>query len=85
MGAVTPAAPAISGLRLAPQFRDQGADQELLRQRHARIWRHFERAEFDEAEATGRSVRRVELVDADLGAVRVAGDVDQDVAEQPVH
>ena len=51
---------------------------------HARIRRHFERAEFDQAEPAGRPVRRKQFVDADLGAVGVAGDIDQDVAEQPI-
>ena len=56
----------------------------LLHEAHARMRRHLERAELDEAEPARRPVRRVELVDADLGAVRVAGDVDQQVAEQAV-
>src|SRR6478752_3702122 len=55
-------------LRLAPELCDQRADQELLRQRHPRIGRHFERAEFDQPEAAGRTVGRIELIDAYLGA-----------------
>ena len=47
--------------------------------------RHLEAAEFHQAQPPGRTVGRVELVDADLGAVRVAGDVDQQVAEDAVH
>ena len=35
-------------------------------------------------EPAGRAVGRIELVDADLGAVGVAGDIDQQVAQQPV-
>ena len=46
--------------------------------------RHLERAELDEAEAARRPVGRIQLVDADLGAVRVAGHVDQEIAEQPI-
>ena len=46
--------------------------------------RHLERAELDQAEPARRPVRRVQLVDAELGAVRVAGHVDQQIAEQPV-
>ncbi len=71
-------------LRLAPEPRHEGAQQQLLGERHARVGRHFEGAELDEAEATRRAVRREQLVDADLGAVGVAGDVDEQVAEQPV-
>ncbi len=71
--------------RLGPQPRDQRADHQLLGERHARVGRHLEAAELDEAEAAGGAVGRVELVDADLGAVGVAGDVDEQVAQQPVH
>ena len=71
-------------LRLAPEPGDQRAQQKLLRQAHARVRRHLERAEFDEAEPAGRPVGREQLVDADFGAMGVAGDVDQEIAEQPI-
>ena len=48
------------------------------------VRRHLEAAELDEPQPAGRAVGRIELVDADLGAVGVAGDVGQDVAHQPV-
>ena len=70
--------------RRSPEPGDQRAQQQLLGKTHARIRRHFERAEFDQPEPAGRAVRRKQFVDADLGAMGVAGDVDQDVAEQPV-
>src|SRR5947209_1127469 len=35
-------------LRLAPEPGEQRAHKQLLRKAHARIGRHFERAEFDE-------------------------------------
>ena len=38
----------------------------------------------DQAEPAGRAVRRIELVDADFGAMGIAGDVDQDVPEQAI-
>jgi hypothetical protein len=62
--------------RRLPEPRDDRADQHLLGEAHARMRRHLEAAELDQAEAPGRAVRRIELVDADLGAVRVAGHVD---------
>ncbi len=71
-------------LRLAPEPRDQRAHQQLLRERHARVRRHLEGAEFDEPEPPDQPLGRVELVDADFGAMRVAGDVDQQIAQQPV-
>ena len=38
-----------------------------------------DRADLDAAQTAGRAVRRVELVDADFGAMRNARDVDQQV------
>ena len=70
--------------RALPQPGDEGAHQQLLGKAHARIGRHLEAAELDQAEPAGRTVRREQLVDADLRAMRVAGDVDQQIAEQPV-
>ena len=46
--------------------------------------RHLERAELDEAEPAAGSVGGVELVDGELGAVRVAGEVHEQVAEQAI-
>ena len=46
--------------------------------------RHLERAEFDKPETSGRTVGRIQLVDADLGAMGVAGDVDQQVTEDAI-
>src|SRR5262245_15827699 len=62
----------LAALRLAPEPGDQRAQQQLLRQTHARIRRHLERAKLDQTETAGRAIRRVELVDAQLGAVGVA-------------
>ena len=69
---------------LLPEPGDERADQQLLGEAHARVRRHLEGAELDQAEPAHRPLRRVQLVDADLGPVRIAGDVDQQVAEQPV-
>ena len=71
-------------LRLAPEPGHQGADQQLLGQAHARVRRHLEAAEFQQAQPSRRPVRRIEFVDADLGAVGVAGHIGQEVAQQPV-
>src|SRR6202008_1571968 len=42
--------------RRAPKGGDERAQQQLLRQTHARIGRHLERTEFDKAEPAGRAV-----------------------------
>ena len=69
---------------LLPEPGDQRAQQQHLRQAHPRMRRHFEGAEFQQAEAAGRAVGRIEFVDAEFGAVGVAGDVDQQIAQQAV-
>src|SRR5947209_14534947 len=71
-------------LRLAPEPRQKRAHKELLRKTHARIRRHFERAELDKAETAGRTVGRIKFVDADFRAMRVAGDVNEQVAEEAI-
>ncbi len=69
---------------LLPEPGDQGAQDQLLGEAHPGVRRHLEGAELDQAQAAGRAVGRVQLVDADLGPVGVAGHVDQQVAEDPV-
>ena len=69
---------------LAPHPGDEGAQQRLLCQAHARVRRHLEGAQLQQAAPAGGAVGRVELVDAELGAVGIAGHVDQQVAEDPV-
>ncbi len=56
----------------------------LLRETHLGVRRHLERAELDEPETAGGAVGRVEFVDADFRAVRAAGNVDQQVAEDAI-
>ena len=68
-----------------PEPRDERAQQQLLRQAHARVRRHLERAQLHQPLPAAARFRRVELVDAELGAVRVAGHVDQQVAEDAIH
>ncbi len=46
--------------------------------------RHFETAQFEQAEAARRTIGRVEFVDAELGTMRVARHIDQDVAQRAV-
>ena len=69
---------------LLPETSDQRAQQQYLHGAHSRMRGHLERAEFEEAEPAGRRVRRIELVDGELGAVRVAGQVREQMAQQPV-
>jgi hypothetical protein len=42
--------------RRAPKGGDEGAQQQLLGETHARIRRHLERTEFNEPEPAGRTV-----------------------------
>ena len=69
---------------LLPKARDQGAQQQLLRNAHARVRRHLEGAQLQEPQAPRGGVGRIQLVDAKLAAVRVARDVDEDVAQRAI-
>ena len=81
-----PGTPADGVLRewLAPEPGDERADEEVLREAHASVGRHFEGSHFQEAETAGGRVRRIEFVNAEFGAVCVAGDVDEKIAEYAV-
>ena len=79
-----PAHEALRRVRLAPETHQQGAQQKLLDERHARVRRHLEAAHFEQAEASRRAVGRIQLVDAEFGAVRVARSVDQQIAQHAV-
>ena len=52
-----PPADAVAELRIAPEPGDQRAQEQLLRKTHARIGRHLEGAELDQAEAARRRRR----------------------------
>jgi len=55
-----------------------------LREAHLGVRWHFEGAQLDETEAAGAAVGRVKFVDAELGAVRVAGHVDEQIAKEAI-
>ena len=46
--------------------------------------RHLEGAQLEKTAPAGGAVGREQLVDAELGAMRIAGRVDQDVAEDAI-
>src|SRR6266851_1507166 len=46
---------------------------------------HFEGTQFEQAEAQPKTLRRIKLVDAELGPMRVSSDIDEQVAEQSIH
>ena len=72
-------------VRPLPETRHHRPQQQLLSQAHARMWWHLECAHFQEAESPRRTIGRIQLVDAEFRAVGIAGDVDQQIAQQPVH
>ena len=73
-----------AGVRLGGEPRDERTHEQRLHERHARVRRHLEAAQLEQAEPAPFRVRAEQLVDAQLGAVRAAGDVDEELAEQPV-
>ena len=79
-----PAGEAARRKRVLPEAGDEGPDKQVLDEAHPRMRRHFKGPEFQESQAAGGVVGRIELVDAELGAVGVARDVDQDVPEDTI-
>src|SRR5258708_35275097 len=71
-------------IRALRELGQKRADKQLLGEAHPRMRRHLEGAHLDETEAAGGAVGRVELVYAELGAMGVAGHVDQEIAEDAV-
>ena len=67
-----------------PETGDQRANQQLLGQAHLRMGRHLEGAQLQQTKAPRGRVRRVQLVDTELGAMGVTGHVHQQVAQQAV-
>ena len=72
-------------VRLVPEPRDERSHQQLLGEAHPRVGRHLESAELDQAQPAAGRIRRVQLVDAELRAMRVARHVHQQVPEDAVH
>ncbi len=70
--------------RIVPEPRDQRPDQQRLHHRHLGVRRHLEAAQLQQAQPAAGGVGAVQLVDAELGAVGVAGDVGQQVPQRPV-
>ncbi len=71
-------------VRFLGQGGDQRANELRLRDHHPRMRRHLERAQLDQALASVGRAPVEELVDADLGPVRVAGDVHQQMTEEAI-
>ena len=69
---------------LVPEARDQRPHQQLLGQAHPGVRRHLKRPELDQAQPAAGRIGRVQFVDAELGPMRVAGNVHQQVAEDPI-
>ncbi len=68
-----------------PEAGDERAQEQLLREAHPRVRRHLERSQLHEALATAARFRRVELVDAELGPVGVARQIDEQMSEHAIH
>ena len=66
------------------EHRDEAADEQRLHEGELGMRRHLEAAQLEQSEPATAPVRAVQLVDAELGAVRVAGEVGQQVPERPV-
>ena len=68
-----------------PKHAYQRADEQHLHKTHSDMRSHFEGTQFEQAQAQPATLRGIELVDAELGAMRVSSDIDEQVAEQSIH
>src|SRR5271156_4037507 len=68
-----------------PKHRNQRANEQHLYESHSDMWSHFEGAQFEKAKTQSETHRRIELINAKFGAMRVSGDIDKQVAEQSIH
>ncbi|CAB4899819.1 unannotated protein [freshwater metagenome] len=67
-----------------PESRDHRAHEQGLHHRHLMMRRHLESAKFEQTEPAAGGVGAVQLVDAELGTVRVPGDVGEQVPQRPI-
>ena len=71
-------------IRLFQEPRDHGPHEQLLSQTHPGMRRHLKPAKLDQPQPARRRVGRIELVDAEFGAVRVARHIDQQMAKHAI-
>ena len=71
-------------IRGAPEPSHQRTYEQLLGKTHPRVRRHLERAKLQETQPAGCRVGRIQLVDRELRPMRVAGQVGEQMAQQPV-
>src|SRR5439155_1386211 len=71
-------------VRLAPESGDKSAQEQMLRKAHARVRRHLEGAHLDQPQPATAALGREKLVDAELGAMRVAARIDEQITEEAV-
>ena len=70
--------------RPLPEHANQSPDQQHLHKTHAHMRRHFESSQFEQAKSQPEALRRIQLVDAELGAMRVSRHIDKQVAKQSI-
>ncbi len=72
------------GVGSLPETRHERPQEQSLHQAHLGMWGHLKRTQFQQTQASGVAAGGVELVDAEFAAVRIAGHVDQQIAQQAV-
>ncbi len=79
-----PSGQALGRVWRAPEAGQQRPQQQLLRQAHLRVRRHFESPQLQQALAPGSGVGRVELVDAKLRPMGIPGHIHEQIAQHPI-
>src|SRR4030095_16313925 len=71
-------------IRVAPEPSHERTYEQLLGKTHPCVRRHFESAQLDKPKPTRSAVRRVQLIDAKLGTMRVSRNVNKKIAEDSI-
>ena len=73
-----------AAVRSVPETGDQRPHEQGLDERHLRMWRHLEGPQLEDPQAATFGVGAEEFVDAELGSVCVAGEIDEQMSKQSV-
>ena len=66
-------------IRSFPEPRNERTNQQLLHQTHLSVGWHFKASQLEQAKPSGWAIRRIQLIDTELRAMRITSNIDQDI------
>src|SRR5450756_395811 len=70
--------------RTLPECRNQRPDQEQLHQPHSHMGNHLERSQFKQSKPQPKTLRRIELIGAELGSMGISRNIHQQISKQSI-